>query len=128
MCAIRPGWLKHQPAAELVREQTASYMPVNKELHDAWKPVYEKLGNEIKVRHYSPKTHKAYRNWVRKFQQFLKGKSPEMLDVEDVKAFLTFLAVEQKVSASSQNQAFNALLFFFRHVLGKEFGKVEGVV
>ena len=128
MYAIRPGWLENQLAVELVREENASYVTVNKGLHDAWKPVYEKLGNEIKVRHYSPKTHKAYRNWVRKFQQFLKGKIPEVLTVEDVKEFLTFLAVEQKVSASSQNQAFNALLFFFRHVLGKEFGKVEGVV
>jgi integron integrase len=45
-----------------------------------------------------------------------------------VKEFLTFLAVEQKVSASSQNQAFNALLFLFRHVLKKDFGRVDGVV
>jgi len=41
---------------------------------------------------------------------------------------LTHLAVDQHVSASSQNQAFNALLFFFRHALNKEFGKVDGVV
>jgi integrase len=46
----------------------------------------------------------------------------------DVREFLTFLAVQRKVSASTQNQAFNALLFFYRHVLNKEFGKVEGVV
>jgi len=45
-----------------------------------------------------------------------------------VKEFLSFLAVRQNVSASSQNQAFNALLFFFRHVLHKEFGKIDGVV
>lgn len=128
MYAIRPGWLEHQPAVELIREKTASYSSGSKGLHEAWEPVYENLANEIKVRHYSPKTLKAYRNWVRKFQQFLKGKSPEGLSVDDVKDFLTFLAVEQKVSASSQNQAFNALLFFFRHILGEEFGKVEGVV
>jgi integron integrase len=48
--------------------------------------------------------------------------------MEDVKAFLSFLAVEKKVAASTQNQAFNALLFLFRHVLEKEFGQVEGVV
>jgi len=53
---------------------------------------------------------------------------PASLTPEEVKAFLTFLAVKKKVSASSQNQAFNALLFFFRHVLKKEFGKIEGVV
>jgi integrase len=46
----------------------------------------------------------------------------------DVKGFLSFLAVDKKVSASSQNQAFNALLFLFKHVLGKEFEKIEGVV
>jgi len=45
-----------------------------------------------------------------------------------VKEFLTFLAVKQKVAATTQNQAFNALLFFYRHVLRKEFGKVDGVV
>jgi Phage integrase, N-terminal SAM-like domain len=46
----------------------------------------------------------------------------------DVREFLTWLAVQRKVSASTQNQAFDALLFFYRHVLHKEFGKVEGVV
>jgi len=46
----------------------------------------------------------------------------------DVKSFLTHLATEKNVSASTHNQAFNALLFFFRHVLKREFGKVNGVV
>ncbi|MGR8981034.1 MAG: integron integrase [Gammaproteobacteria bacterium] len=50
------------------------------------------------------------------------------MTIDDVKGFLTFLAVDRKVAASSQNQAFNALLFLFTHVLEKEFGKVEGVV
>jgi integron integrase len=48
--------------------------------------------------------------------------------MSDVKGFLSFLATERKVSASSENQVFNALLFLFRHVLDKEFGRVEGVV
>ncbi len=61
-------------------------------------------------------------------QGFTRSKPPSALTVDDVKAFLTHLAVEKHVSASSQNQAFNALLFVFRHVLGKEFGRVEGVV
>jgi len=83
---------------------------------------------ETKVRHYSPNTLKSYSIWVRKFQYFSKSKEPELLSASDVKEFLTFLAVKQKVSASSQNQAFNALLFFFRHVLNREFGKIDGVV
>lgn len=48
--------------------------------------------------------------------------------MDDVKGFLSFLAVDKKVAAATQNQAFNALLFLFKHVLEKEFGKVEGVV
>ena len=48
--------------------------------------------------------------------------------MEDVKGFLSHLAIDKKVSASSQNQAFNALLFLFRHVLEKDFGRIEGVV
>lgn len=48
--------------------------------------------------------------------------------MEDVKDFLNFLAVEKRVSASTQNQAFNALLFLFKHVLKKEFGQLQGVV
>jgi len=51
-----------------------------------------------------------------------------LLSTADVKDFLTSLAVKRRVSASTQNQAFNALLFFFRHVLHKEFGKIDGVV
>jgi len=93
-----------------------------------WQKIYNELNNEIKVRHYSPKTFKSYAIWTRKFQQFTKGKAPEVLSPSDVKDFLTFLAVRQKVSASSQNQAFNALLFLFRHILKKDFGKIDGVV
>jgi integron integrase len=95
---------------------------------DNWQSAFRQLSNEIKVRHYSPKTLKSYSTWVRKIQCFSKSKDPELLSTTDVKDFLTFLAVKQKVSASSQNQAFNALLFFFRHVLNREFGKIDGVV
>ena len=94
----------------------------------SWVGVFEQLETAIKVRHYSPKTLKSYRSWARKFQGFTRSKAPSALLTEDVKAFLSFLAVEQQVAASTQNQAFNALLFLFRHVLQKEFGKVEGVV
>ncbi len=101
----------------------------NKEqTNQSWEKIYDDLKNEIKVRHYSPKTLKSYKIWVRKFQSYTKSKTPEILETSDVKAFLTFLAVNQKVSASSQNQAFNSILFLFRHVLKKEFGKIDGVV
>jgi len=93
-----------------------------------WQTALSALADEIKVRHYSPKTLKSYRGWAIKFQSFTNFKNPELLDSEDVKNFLTYQAVTLKVSASSQNLAFNALLFFYRHVLGREFGKIDGVV
>ncbi len=98
------------------------------EVAQGWATALKMLANEIKLRHYSPKTLKSYRQWVIKFRTHLEFKNVETLGPKDVKQFLTHLAVEQKCSASSQNLAFNALLFFFRHVLGKEFGKMDGVV
>jgi integron integrase len=94
----------------------------------SWANEYTKLENEIFLRHYSQKTLKTYRGWARKFQAFTKSKSPASLSPNDVKEYLTYLAVKRKVSASTQNQAFNSLLFFYRHVLKKEFGKVDGIV
>jgi integron integrase len=94
----------------------------------SWEAQYTRLANEIRVRHYSPKTLTTYNGWLRKFQGFTRSKDPLLLSTDDVKKFLTFLAVRRKVSSSTQNQAFNALLFFFRHVLDKDFGKVDGVV
>jgi hypothetical protein len=94
----------------------------------SWMEEYTRLSNEIQVRHYSPKTLKTYKLWVRHFQTYTKSLEPKSLSTDHVKAFLTFLAVTKKVSASTQNQAFNALLFFYRHVLKQEFGKVEGVI
>ncbi|HCB12167.1 MAG TPA: integron integrase [Gammaproteobacteria bacterium] len=94
----------------------------------SWVSIYDGLTSAIQVRHYSPKTLHAYKIWTQKFQTFTKSKDPSSLSMDDVKGFLSFLAVTKKVAASSQNQAFNALLFLFKHVLEKEFGNVEGVV
>ena len=110
------------------RADSMLVLPVRQNNVIKWNAALEELSNTIKVRHYSPKTLKSYSTWVRKLRAFCKSKDPETLSAEDVKAFLTFLAVKRKMSASSQNQAFNALLFFFRHVLGREFGKIDGVV
>ncbi|MDP2204284.1 MAG: integron integrase [Methylicorpusculum sp.] len=93
-----------------------------------WEAIYEQLKNAIKVRHYSNKTWQAYRYWLQQFQTFTKSKDTGLLGMDDVKGFLSHLAVNKQVAASSQNQAFNALLFLFKNVLQKEFGKVEGVV
>jgi integron integrase len=94
----------------------------------SWAEVYAKLTQEIKLRHYSSKTLRNYTQWMKHFQTFTRSKDPSSLSSAEVKEFLTHLAVDRKISASTQNQAFNALLFFSRNVLGREFGKIEGVV
>ena len=94
----------------------------------SWVFVFDQLVNEIKIRHYSPKTLKAYRGYIRQFQTFTKSKDYQKLLQQDVINFLTFLAVEKQVSAASQNLAFNSLLFLFKNVLKKEFGEIKGVV
>lgn len=92
-----------------------------------WDMVISDLSNEIKTRHYSRKTLKAYGDWIRKFQGFLHDKLPEVLSESDVKEYLTYLAVKCRVSASTQNQAFNALLFLYRHILRQDFGDHKDV-
>jgi len=92
-----------------------------------WDELLAKLAAEIKVRHYSRKTLKAYAKWSRSFQRFLKNKPPEQLATADVKNYLTYLAVDCHVAASTQNQAFNSLLFLYRHALKRDFGDLRDV-
>jgi integron integrase len=94
----------------------------------SWQSEYRKLREAIELRNYSPRILRTYTHWIRKFQASVHSSPPEDLDAEDVRTFLTDLAVQRNVAASTQNQAFNALLFFFRHALGREFGKLDGVV
>jgi len=96
-------------------------------INQSWQNELQELENEIKLRQYSRRTLQTYRMWARKFQTYVKSKSPELLDSTDAKKFISFLAIEKQVSASTQNQAFNALLFFYRFVLKKEFGDFKGI-
>ena len=77
-----------------------------------WDRSLETLANEITVRHYSKKTLTAYILWAEKLRYFVKDKEPETLDSEDVKAFLTFLSVKKKVSASSRARPLMPCCFF----------------
>lgn len=87
-----------------------------------WDKAIDGLAAEIKTRHYSRKTLKTYADWCRKFQSYLKSKPTESLTSADVTVYLTYLAVKCRVAASTQNQAFNALLFLYRHILKQDFG------
>jgi integron integrase len=81
-----------------------------------------------KLRHLSPRTEQAYLGWVRRYVRHCGGRHPRDLGDRDVGGFLTTLAVDRKVSASTQNQALAALLFLYREVLGISIGVGEHAV
>jgi len=90
--------------------------------------LLSQLKEEIGTRHYSHRTAKAYAGWTARFFCSLpRGLRPRDADVSDVRRFLTDLALGH-CSASTQNQAFSALLFLFRDVMKKEIAGLEDVV
>ena len=94
----------------------------------SWEREYRDLETAIKLRNYSGRTLEAYRFWVARFQAFVRSRPTAQLSNQEVRGFLSSLAIQHDASASSQNQAFNALLFFFRQVLHRDFGSIDGVV
>lgn len=93
-----------------------------------WDIVFRRLKEEIRLRQYSPKTWKTYRIWTEQFRQFLGGKQPEVVTADDARRYLTHLATERHVVASTQNQAFNSLLFVYRHILKADYDLKDKVV
>ena len=81
----------------------------------------------MRTRHMSRRTEETYLGWMRRFLS-RAGARVEELSEAHVGRYLTELAVQGKVSASTQNQALNALLFFFEHGLGRKLGLIDGVV
>jgi integron integrase len=82
----------------------------------------------LRARHYSCRTEKAYLGWLRRFALYHRGRSVEEMGREEVAAYLAMLATRDHVAASTQNQAFSALLFFYRDVLEREIPGLEDVV
>ena len=90
--------------------------------------LLDQVHEAIRIRHYSYRTEKAYIHWLKRFIFFHHKRHPTEMDEPEIAAFLSSLATESRVSASTQNQALNALLFLYREVLHKEIGYVNGVV
>ncbi len=82
--------------------------------------LVERVREAIRERHYSPRTEKSYAGWVRRFLAFHRYADATLMGATEVRAYLTHLATDRSVSASTQNQAFSALLFLFRAVLGRK--------
>ena len=90
--------------------------------------LLEQVRAEIRIRHYSPKTEKAYVGWIRRFVLFHDKQHPRDLGADEITRYLTYLAKDRRVSASTQNQALSALLFLYREVLRLELPWLDGVV
>ena len=79
--------------------------------------LLDRVREAVRVRHYSRRTEEAYVTWIRRFIVFHGKRHPSQMGGDEIGRYLTYLAVERKVSASTQNQALSALLFLYRQVL-----------
>ena len=100
---------------------------------DAARPVQgkpkllEEVRQVLRFRHYSLRTEQTYVEWIRRFILFHGKRHPREMGEREIGAFLTYLAVERNVAASTQNQALSAILFLYRDVLKAAVGSLEGV-
>ncbi len=90
--------------------------------------LLERVRAALRIRHRSPKTERAYVGWIRRFIVFNLKRHPAEMGAPEVERFLSSLAVEGNVSASTQNQALAAILFLYRDVLGITLSWMEGIV
>ena len=89
--------------------------------------LIQRYCQELQARHYARRTVDTYEQWLRRFLRFHQLRHPREMGSAEVNAFLTHLAVELQVSASTQNQALSALLFLYRELLERDLD-LEGVI
>ena len=95
---------------------------------DPRKPkLLECVREVIRLKHYSLRTEKTYLDWIKRFILFHGKRHPETMGADEVREFLSDLAIAQNVAASTQNQAFSALLFLYKDVLKKDLPWIENV-
>jgi site-specific recombinase XerD len=90
--------------------------------------LLQQVRQAIRARHYSPRTEDTYVHWIKRFIFFHDKRHPAEMAETEIARFLSNLATESHVSASTQNQALNAILFLYREVLRKPIRYVDGVI
>ncbi len=90
--------------------------------------LMDDLREALHSRHYSRRTEQAYCLWARRYLRFHDMRHPADMGEREINEFLTYLAVGRHVSSSTQTQALSALLFLYRHMLGREVGDLGGVI
>lgn len=96
--------------------------------HPCLSDLLERTRAALRLRHYSPNTEKAYLAWVRRYFFFCGQRDLTLLGVDEARAFLSHLGLRGHVSAATQNQALNGLLFVYRHVLGRQLDALPQIV
>lgn len=89
--------------------------------------LLDSVRHTIRLKHYSLRTEEAYLFWIKKYIRFHNLRHPQEMREEEIRQFLTHLAVTQNVAAATQNQAFAALLFLYRNVLDIEIQNLDAV-
>ena len=89
--------------------------------------LLDQVRAKLRLRHSSIRTEEAYVGWIERFIRFHQLKHPRDLGVPEIEAFLSDLAVNRRVSASTQNQAFSALLFLYRHILEIDLPRIDAL-
>jgi len=102
---------------------------INHSYQGSQKPkLLDQVRFAIRAKHYSLRTEEAYVLWIRRFILFQNKRHPKDMGAEEVRQFLSNLAVNHHVAASTQNQALSAILFLYQHVLRQEIGWIDEVV
>jgi integron integrase len=89
--------------------------------------LLEQVRGCLRLKHYSIRTERAYVDWIKRFILFHGKRHPVEMGADEIRRFLSHLATDRAVAASTQNQALSALLFLYRDVLGVELPYVEGI-
>jgi len=118
---MQPTGVKVIPISSLVDKRQPAAI-------DKQPKLLDRLREALRSRHYSRRTEQTYCMWCKRFIYFHNLRHPEEMGELEINAFLTHLAVKEKVSASTQNQALSALLFLYRYVLGREIGDLGNVI
>ena len=127
LAALRPPPFPVGPVVGAPGLDAPDRVPVSSGTSPSPDRLVENLRRLIRTLHYSRNTELSYCHWATRFLGHYGRRDPSALGVEEVRGFLSHLAVEDRVSAATQNQALAALLFFLRRVLGRPTGRVEGV-
>jgi integron integrase len=90
--------------------------------------LLNQVRERLRTRHYSIRTEEAYIFWIKDFILFNRKRHPATMGVQQISAFLSHLALQRHVSASTQNQALSAILFLYKEVLDQPLERIEGVV